>query len=112
MKPDRQVKKSSRLCFISVDRLARAFWFMLLRLRPLLRYITLATLAPRIRTSPASRTYVQDSICKKMSQDVPASDKVVAEPVPQTLNEGPAAVEGEQGAPAPTKSSGKLHCVF
>jgi hypothetical protein len=42
-----------------------------------------------------------------MSQDVPATEKVVVEPVPQTLNEGPAAVEGAEGAAAPTKSSGK-----
>lgn len=85
---------------------------MLLRLRPLLRSITPATFPPRIRISPASCTYAQDLNCKKMSQDVPASDKVVTEPVPQTLNEGPAAVEGAQGAPAPTKSSGKPRCVF
>jgi hypothetical protein len=82
-------------------------WFMLLRLRPLLRSYTIAPVVSRTRTSPATRTYVQYSTCKNMSQDVPATEKVVAEPVPQTLNEGPAAVEGADGAAAPTKSSGK-----
>jgi hypothetical protein len=80
---------------------------MLLRLRPLLKSFTVATVVPRTRTSPATRTYVQYSTCKNMSQDVPATEKVVVEPVPQTLNEGPAAVEGAEGAAAPTKSSGK-----